>query len=98
MYFPMWGIVAGWVSKQYGSNATMQINGIGMVTFGLGGALGNLVAGVVRESSGSLEGVYVMITGLAIMLTCAAGYICLTEREPKPLFQPSFCLNMGMLR
>lgn len=98
MYFPMWGIIAGWVSKQYGSKATMQINGIGMVTFGLGGALGNLVAGAVRESSGSLEGVYVMITGLAIMLACAAGYICLTEREPKPLFRPTFCLNMGMLR
>ncbi|SEG75384.1 MFS transporter [Marinobacterium lutimaris] len=90
MYFPMWGIVAGWVSRQYGSKATMQINGIGMVTFGLGGALGNLVAGFVRESSGSLSGVYALITGLAILLTLVAGFICVTERQPKPPFEPAF--------
>ncbi len=56
MYFPMWGIIAGWVNQHYSSTATMQINGIGMVTFGLGGALGNLMAGFIRDFSGSLAG------------------------------------------
>ncbi len=83
MYFPMWGIVAGWVSRQYPSKATMQINGIGMVTFGLGGALGNLVAGLIQELSGSLEGVYGLIALVALLLTQLAAYICMTERKLK---------------
>lgn len=81
MYFPMWGIIAGWVNQHYSSTATMQINGIGMVTFGLGGALGNLMAGFIRDFSGSLAGVYWIITIDALLLVVLALYIYLTERQ-----------------
>ncbi|MBQ0757704.1 MAG: MFS transporter [Amphritea sp.] len=81
MYFPMWGIIAGWVNQHYSSTATMQINGIGMVTFGLGGALGNLMAGFIRDFSGSLAGVYWIITIDALLLVVLAVYIYLTERQ-----------------
>ncbi|WP_417224558.1 MFS transporter [Amphritea sp.] len=82
MYFPMWGIIAGWVNQHYSSTATMQINGIGMVTFGLGGALGNLLAGFIQQSTGSLAGIYGVITVNAILLLLLAIYIYLTE-QPK---------------
>ncbi|BBB26551.1 MFS transporter [Amphritea japonica] len=81
MYFPMWGIIAGWVNKHYSSTVTMQINGIGMVTFGLGGALGNFLAGFVRTLSESLAGVYWIITIDAVLLVLLAVYICVTERS-----------------
>jgi MFS family permease len=81
MYFPMWGIIAGWVNKHYSSTATMQINGIGMVTFGLGGALGNLMAGIIQDFSGSLERVYWVITIDALLLVLLALYICWTELQ-----------------
>ncbi|BBB28722.1 MFS transporter [Neptunomonas japonica] len=81
MYFPMWGIIAGWVNKHYSSIATMQINGIGMVTFGLGGALGNLMAGLIQDINQSLEYVYWVITTDAFFLVLLAIYICRTERE-----------------
>ncbi|MGY8870855.1 MAG: MFS transporter [Pseudomonadales bacterium] len=81
MYFPMWGIIAGWVNKHYSSTATMQINGIGMVTFGLGGALGNLMAGIIQDLSGSLERVYWVITIDALLLVLLAIYICWTELQ-----------------
>lgn len=81
MYFPMWGIVAGWVNQHYSSTATMQINGIGMVTFGLGGALGNLMAGFIQDSSGSLEKVYWVIALDALLLVGLALYIYQTERQ-----------------
>ncbi len=81
MYFPMWGIIAGWVNQHYSSTATMQINGIGMVTFGLGGALGNLMAGFIRDFSGSLAGIYWIITIDALLLVVLAVYIYLTERQ-----------------
>lgn len=82
MYFPIWGIVAGWVSKHYSSKATMQINGIGMVTFGLGGALGNLAAGAINEFTGSLMNVYLLITAMGCVLFVLAAYIYLSDRKP----------------
>ncbi|SBS30522.1 Major Facilitator Superfamily protein [Marinomonas aquimarina] len=82
MYFPIWGVIAGWVSKQYSSKATMQINGIGMVTFGLGGALGNLMAGFINDATGSLINVYWLITAVGCVLFMLAGYIYFSSRHP----------------
>jgi MFS family permease len=62
MYFPVWGILAGWIRQSFSSTATMQICSICMVTFGLGGALGNLLAGFIRDTTGSLELVYIFVT------------------------------------
>lgn len=86
MYFPIWGILAGWVSKHYGSKATMQINGIGMVTFGLGGALGNMIAGAIQEATGSLGDLYGLIGFASVILTLLAVYIHWTERQPSEPF------------
>jgi len=83
MYFPIWGIVSGWVSKQYSSKATMQINGIGMVAFGLGGALGNVLAGIIFDKTGSLSNVYMLICGLSVVLFALAMYIFLHERQTR---------------
>lgn len=83
MYFPIWGIVAGWVSKQYSSKATMQINGIGMVTFGLGGALGNVLAGFINDATNSLLNVYWLITVVSISLFLVAAYVYVSDRHSK---------------
>ncbi len=84
MYFPMWGVVAGWVSQHYGSTATMQINGVCMVTFGLGGALGNLLAGYLREVTGSLSMVYDILTVTALLLVALGLYINSSGKKPTP--------------
>jgi MFS family permease len=81
MYFPMWGIVAGWVNQHYSSTATMQISGICMVTFGLGGTLGNLLAGYIRETTGSLQGVFLMLTGASLLLVALAIVILRSSRK-----------------
>jgi MFS family permease len=81
MYFSMWGVVAGWVSQQYGSTATMQISGVCMVTFGLGGALGNLLAGYLREATGSLAMVYGILTLTAVLLVVVGLYIIYSGRR-----------------
>ncbi|MFC3201336.1 MFS transporter [Alteromonas oceani] len=81
MYFPIWGVLAGWLSKHYGSKATMQINGIGMVTFGLGGALGNMIAGGLYEASGSLADLFALIAFTSVLLTLLALYIFRLERQ-----------------
>ncbi|MGO2235417.1 MFS transporter [Marinomonas sp.] len=90
MYFPIWGVIAGWVSKQYSSKATMQINGIGMVAFGLGGALGNVLAGIVYDATGSLSNVYLLICGLSVVLFVVAIYIFLHDRQSNKPHADSF--------
>ena len=79
MYFPMWGIIAGWLSRNYSAVATMQINSIGMVVFGVGGAAGNLLAGWLQGYTGSLSGIYLIIAIDSLILLLVAFYIVLTE-------------------
>lgn len=68
MYFPVWGILAGWIRQSFSSTATMQICSICMVTFGLGGALGNLLAGFIRDATGSLALVYIIVTTAVLFM------------------------------
>ena len=82
MYFPIWGVLAGWLSKHYGSKATMQINSVGMVTFGLGGATGNMIAGGLFQASGSLADLFALIAFTSVLLTLLALYIYWLERRP----------------
>lgn len=72
MYFPIWGIVSGWLSKVYSSTVTMQISSVCMITAGLGGASGNLIVGWIRESTGTLDAAYWVLTANAIVLVCMA--------------------------
>lgn len=81
MYFPMWGIVAGWVNRHYTSTATMQISGICMVTFGLGGTLGNLLAGYIRETTGSLHDVFFVLTAASLLQVALAIVILRSNRK-----------------
>lgn len=80
MYFPMWGVVAGWVSQTYSSKATMQISCIGMVTFGIGAALGNLILGVIRDVTGDLSQGFMLLAIVAAVLFALGVYIRLAER------------------
>ncbi|WP_439858748.1 MFS transporter [Pseudomonas sp. MBLB4136] len=89
MYFPMWGIVAGWVNQHYSSTATMQISGICMVTFGLGGTLGNLLAGYIRETTGSLHDVFFVLTAASLLLVALAIVILRGNRKVLPIIPPA---------
>lgn len=89
MYFPMWGIVAGWVNQHYSSTATMQISGICMVTFGLGGTLGNLLAGYIRETTGSLHDVFFVLTGASLLLVTLAIVILRGDRKAALAAKPA---------
>ncbi|OYD25742.1 MFS transporter [Oceanimonas baumannii] len=75
MYFPMWGILAGWVGRDYSATATMQISGACMMTFGLGGTLGNLLTGYLRAATGSLDAVFIALAGAAVLLVVLAVWI-----------------------
>ncbi|WP_191600589.1 MFS transporter [Marinomonas algicola] len=86
MYFPMWGVVAGWVGQSFGATATMQINGICMVTFGLGGTLGNVIAGYIFELTHSLNLVFVLIAIDAFLLVLLGSWIMWQQKRRLTLF------------
>ncbi|WP_417551485.1 MFS transporter [Marinomonas fungiae] len=90
MYFAIWGVISGWLNKQYSSKVTMQINGIGMVVFGTGGALGNLLAGAILEFTGSLSTMYGLIAVISVLLAALATYIYMKERTPDEPFVGAF--------
>ncbi len=81
MYFPMWGIVAGWVNRHYSSTATMQIGGFCMVTFGLGGTIGNLLTGLIRDNTGSLQASYATLAFVALLLAGLGLHIKRAEKK-----------------
>lgn len=89
MYFPMWGVVAGWVNQQYSATATMQISGICMVTFGMGGALGNLVIGAIRDSLGSLQPGFIMLAATSFLLFALGCYIKIMSASTPNILLPS---------
>jgi len=83
MYFPVWGILAGWLRLRYSSTATMQISSICMVASGLGGALGNLLAGYIRDTTGSLELVYMVVTAAVLLLVILVLFILCSGQNNK---------------
>jgi MFS family permease len=85
MYFPMWGILAGWIGQTYSSTATMQISGLCMVTFGLGGTLGNLMAGCLRDATGSLDSVFITLAAVSVLLVMLALWILSVSPKPGPV-------------
>ncbi len=82
MYFPIWGIVSGWLSKVYSSTVTMQISSVCMITAGLGGASGNLMVGWVRESTGALDIAYWVLTANAVVLALMATGAFIRRNNP----------------
>ncbi len=88
MYFPMWGILAGWIGQTYSSTATMQISGICMVTFGLGGTLGNLLAGYLRDTTGTLDAVFLTLAAASVLLVMLALWILSVSPKSRPM-QPA---------
>jgi len=76
MYFPVWGIIAGWVGRHFSATATTQISSLCMVMAGAGGAAGNLLAGAIADSTGSLLLLYQVLASAAVLPAILALWIC----------------------
>ena len=85
MYFPVWGILAGWIGRCYSPTVTMQISSICMVAAGLGGAAGNLMAGTVHENTDSLQHVYWGLCVSAILLVVVALFVVYSNRKSRQI-------------
>ncbi|MBJ7550001.1 MFS transporter [Marinomonas ostreistagni] len=83
MYFPVWGVLAGWVNRSYSSKATMQVNGAGMIAFGIGGIVGNLFAGYVQSQWSSVAGLFDGILLVSLILVILAVKLFMTDLSKK---------------
>lgn len=89
MYFPVWGVVGGWINRHFSPAATMQISGLCMVTFGLGGALGNLLLGAIRDISGLLQPGFLLLAAVSLVLVGLGVYIRRSETALRALLRPA---------
>ncbi len=89
MYFPIWGVVAGWLNETFDATSTMRISGFCMITFGMGGATGNLLLGAIREATGSLYLGFLMIAVLSVLLALIGLYVFISYRTKQGQVVPS---------
>ncbi len=75
MYFPVWGVVAGWLNETFDSLSTMRISGFCMLTFGVGGATGNVIMGLIKENTASLQLGFSLLSYLSLGMILIAIYI-----------------------
>ncbi len=88
MYFPVWGIISSWVAQRYSPIATMQLSGLGMVASAMGGSAGNLTAGYIQNTTGSLSLLYLILALAAVMLIVCAGLMVWHGRREEGVMQP----------
>lgn len=79
MYFPVWGVVAGWLNETFDSLSTMRISGFCMLTFGVGGATGNVIMGLIKENTASLQLGFSLLSYLSLGMILIALYISRTS-------------------
>lgn len=87
MYFPVWGIISSWVAQRYSPIATMQLSGLGMVASAIGGSTGNLVAGYIQNTTGSLSLLYLILALVSTGLIVCGGFMVWHEKRDVSAFQ-----------
>lgn len=88
IYFPVWGILASWVSQVYSPVATMQLSGLGMVASALGGSSGNFVAGLIQTTTGSLEMLYLLLASGSGVLLALALIMLWQQKQRSEQYEP----------
>lgn len=66
-FYPIFGLVPAYMSKMLDPGSLTRVFGVANVTVGLGGVVGNLVGGLIRENFNSFTPVYVIVTLLLLL-------------------------------
>ncbi|MFY1699881.1 MULTISPECIES: MFS transporter [unclassified Solwaraspora] len=80
-FYPIFGLVPAYIAKTASGSAATTVFGVANVTLGVGGMLGNYLAGVLREVTESFLPIYAMI---AVALVVLGALSLLLPREGLP--------------
>ena len=65
-FYAIYGLIPAYISHMYKSGGAALVFSLGSVSLGIGGVIGNVVGGWLKEVTGTFEWVYLIILGAAI--------------------------------
>lgn len=66
-FYAIYGIIPAYISHIYKGGRAAMVFAFGSVVLGIGGALGNLVGGIIKEFSGTFFGLYGICLSAAVL-------------------------------
>ncbi len=64
-FYAIFGLVPAYISHVYGQGSAALVFAFGNIALGLGGIVGNILGGALKESTGSFEPIYMVMLGAA---------------------------------
>ncbi|WEX85752.1 MFS transporter [Sinorhizobium garamanticum] len=65
-FYAIFGLVPAYISHVFGAGAAALVFAFGNIALGVGGIVGNMLGGVLKESIGSFEPIYLIMLGAAL--------------------------------
>jgi len=80
-FYPIFGLVPAYITKKKSRLTATMIFGIANVTLGIGGVLGNFLAGVSATQTDSFSGIYILVAILSVVLISLTIYLPKEEED-----------------
>ena len=65
-FYAIFGLVPAYISRLFGAGSAALVFAFGNIALGLGGIVGNMLGGVLKEATGSFEPIYLVMVGGAV--------------------------------
>jgi predicted MFS family arabinose efflux permease len=85
-FYAIFGLVPAYISHVFGQGSAALVFAFGNIALGLGGIVGNILGGWLKETSGSFEPIYLVMLGAAI---CSAVLSALMPSERRVIEEVS---------
>lgn len=83
----IFGLVPAYIGQAFGAGATL-VFALGNIALGVGGIVGNLLGGALKESIGSFEPIYLTMLGAALCAALCSAMLP-SERRFRPELRPA---------
>ncbi|MCA3561244.1 MAG: MFS transporter [Aestuariivirga sp.] len=85
-FYAIFGLVPAYISHMFGLGSAALVFAFGNIALGFGGIVGNMLGGVMKESTGSFQPVYLMMLGAAL-LSAIISWLMPSERTENGAMQ-----------
>lgn len=78
-FYAIFGLVPAYISHVFGLGSAALVFAFGNIALGLGGIVGNMLGGLLKELTGSFEPIYMIMLGAALV-SALTGWLMPSER------------------
>ncbi len=87
-FYAIFGLVPAYISQVFGAGGAALVFAFGNIALGLGGIVGNMLGGILKESMGSFDPIYMVMLAAAV-LSAVLSVLMPSERSLFPGAQPA---------